>query len=146
MTDENTNSYFNPRYKAQSTSELLSAEPITVKSISATSSTSSLTTSNSPKNNLSSFLKMSLTNRKTTVSRPTEDRFVMTIIKSPSSNSQRMPSNSSNDSYITTSSTTATANDDTSNNSKFLKSKVTAALNHMKYRKLRNFCSVHYHQ
>ncbi len=142
MTQENSNSHFNLRYKAQSTSQLLSPDSIIVKSISTTpspaSSTSSLATSNNSKNNLSSFLKISLPNRKSTSTQPTEDRFVMTIIKSPSINSQRITSNSSNDLTTTTPlPPPTTTNEDVSNNSKFFKSKVTAAFNHMKYRKFK---------
>ncbi|CAF0852052.1 unnamed protein product [Rotaria sordida] len=135
MTEDNSNGHFSPRYKAQSTSQLLLPDSISTKSISSTSSASSLAMSNSPKNNLSSFLKMSLSNRKTTITRPTEDRFIMTIIKSPSVNSQRASSNSSSEFFTAPSTlTTMTTNDDLQNNSKFLKNKVTAAFNHMKYR------------
>jgi hypothetical protein len=142
MTDENSNSHFNPRYKAQSTSELLTPDLVIVKSISSTpspaSSTSSLAMSNSPKTNLSSFLKIPLPNRKTTTTQSTEERFVMTIIKSPSINSQRISSTSSNDLATTIPpATTTTMNEDVSNNSKFFKSKMTAAFNHMKYRKFK---------
>ncbi|UJR28126.1 hypothetical protein I4U23_009382 [Adineta vaga] len=147
MAEENSNGYFNPRYKAQSTSQLLTPDSIIVKSIPSTpspsSSTSSLAASNSPKNSLSSFLKIPLPSRKSTVPQPTEDRFIMTIIKSPSNNRQRMSSNSSND--LTTAATTTittnaiqqtvtTMNEESGNNSKFFKNKVTAAFNHMKYR------------
>lgn len=136
MTEENSNGHFNPRYKAQSTSQLLSPDSVIVKSVSSTSSptssTSSLATSNSPKTSLSSFLKISLSNRKTTTTPPpppSEDHFVMTIIKSPSTNPQRAtPNDPIPQSPITT-------NEDVSNNSKLFKSKVTAAFNHMKYRK-----------
>jgi hypothetical protein len=143
MTEENLNSHFNLRYKAQSTSQLLSQDSVIVKSISLTpspaSSTSSLATSNSPKTNLSSFLKIPLPNRKTTTTQSTEERFVMTIIKSPSINSQRIASISSND-LATTIPTPppTTMNEDVSNNSKFFKGKMTAAFNHMKYRKFKN--------
>jgi hypothetical protein len=58
----------------------------------------------------------------------------MTIIKSPSSNSQRISSTSSSDLSITAPPTTVT-NEDITNNGKFFKNKVTAAFNHMKYRK-----------
>lgn len=137
MTDENSNSHFNPKCKAQSTSQLLSPDSIIVKSISsAASSTSSLSTTNSSKSNLSSFLKISLPNRKTTNPTSTEDRFVMTIIKSPSIPSQRIQSISSNDLSISPS--PITTNEDVTNNSKLFKNKVTAAFNHMKYRKKEN--------
>ncbi|CAF0962779.1 unnamed protein product [Adineta ricciae] len=141
MTDNNSNSHFNPRCKAQSTSQLLTPESATVKSNSSTpspaSSTSSLAMSNSPKNSLSSFLKIPLPNRKSVVTQPAEDRFVMTLIKSPSTHS---PRSSSNDFSIAATTTTShvpqatTTNEDTGNNSKFFKNKVTAAFNHMKYR------------
>jgi len=141
MTEENSNSHSNLRYKAQSTSQLLSPDSVIVKSISLTpspsSSTSSLATSNSSKTNLSSFLKIPLPNRKTTTTQSTEERFVMTIIKSPSINSQRISSISSNDLATTIPPATTTMNEDVSNNSKFFKSKMTAAFNHMKYRKFK---------
>jgi hypothetical protein len=145
MTEDNSNGHFNPRYKAQSTSQLLSTDSVIVKSISATpspaSSTSSLATSNSSKNNFSSFLKIPLPNRKSTLTQSAEDRFVMTIIKSPSTNSQRLASNSSTDLATPPPSiiTTTPMNDDVSNNGKLLKNRVTAAFNHMKYRKFRDF-------
>jgi hypothetical protein len=64
----------------------------------------------------------------------------MTIIKSPSINSQRQSSNSVNDlATTTTTSPSIIMNEDVSNNGKFFKSKVTAAFNHMKYRKLNKF-------
>lgn len=143
MTEDNSNSHFNPRYKAQSTSQLLSPDSIIVKSItsipSPASSTSSLATSNSSKSNLTSFLKISLPNRKSTNTQPTEDRFIMTIIKSPSIASQRIQSNSSANLTAATPSLPppTTMNEDVSNNSKFFKNKVTAAFNHMKYRKFK---------
>ena len=68
MTEENSNSHFNPRYKAQSTSQLLSLILLLLNLMSSTpspaSSTSSLAISNSSKNNLSSFLKIPSPNRK----------------------------------------------------------------------------------
>ncbi|CAF4234005.1 unnamed protein product [Rotaria sp. Silwood2] len=135
MTEDNSHGHFNPRYKAQSTSQLLLPDSISVKSISSTSSISSLAISHSPKSNISSFLKMSLSNRKTPTTRPTEDRFIMTIIKSPPSHYHRASSNSSSDFSSTTSPLTITTmSDDLPNNSKFLKSRVTTAFNHMKYR------------
>jgi hypothetical protein len=139
MTEENSNSHSNLRYKAQSASQLLSPD-LSIISLtpSPASSTSSLATSNSPKTNLSSFLKIPSPNRKTTVTQSTEDRFIMTIIKSPSINSQRQSSNSVND-LATTTSPSIIMNEDVSNNGKFFKSKVTAAFNHMKYRKLNKF-------
>jgi hypothetical protein len=146
MSEENSNGHFSPRCKAQSTSQLLSADSMMVKSISSTpspaSSTSSLATSTSSKTNLSSFLKIPLPNRKSTNPQPTEDRFVMTIIKSPSINSQRISSTSSSD-LSTTTPSAAIANEDISNNGKFFKNKVTAAFNHMKYRKSDNLEFLH---
>jgi hypothetical protein len=134
MTEENSNSHSNLRYKAQSASQLLSPDLSIISSTpSPASSTSSLATSNSPKTNLSSFLKIPSPNRKTTITQSTEDRFIMTIIKSPSINSQRQSSNSVND-LATTTSPSIIMNEDVSNNGKFFKSKVTAAFNHMKYR------------
>ena len=144
MTEENSNGHFNPRYKAQSTSQLLSTDTVIIKSKSATpspaSSTSSLAIQNSPKNSFASFLKIPLSNRKSPSPQSTEDRFIMTIIKSPSTNSQRMASTSSNDlATPLPPSTTITINEDVSNNGKFFKNKVTAAFNHMKYRKFQDF-------
>ena len=143
MSEENSNGHFNPKYKAQSTSQLLSTDSVMIKSISATtsptSSTSSLAIPHSPKNHFSSFLKIPLSNRKSNLTQSTtEDRFVMTIIKSPSTNSQRIASNSSND-LTTTPIPSITIHEDTTNNGKVLKNKVTAAFNHMKYRKFREF-------
>lgn len=136
MAEDNSTGYFNPRYKAQSTSQLLSPDAVSVKFMSSTSSTSSLAMPNTAKTHLTSFLKMTLPHRKSPTARPAEDRFVMTIIKSPSPHSQRVSSNSSNDIPTTPSSIASIAmNDDLANNSKMFKSKVTAAFNHMKYRK-----------
>lgn len=139
MSEENSNGHFNLRCKAQSTSQLLSADTVMIKSISSSPSPASSTSSLSSKTNLSSFLKIPLPNRKSTTPQPTEDRFVMTIIKSPSSNSQRISSTSSSELSITTPSTAITTNEDISNNGKFFKNKVTAAFNHMKYRKSDKF-------
>jgi hypothetical protein len=66
----------------------------------------------------------------------------MTIIKSPSINSQRISSTSSSD-LSTTTPSAAIANEDISNNGKFFKNKVTAAFNHMKYRKSDNLEFLH---
>ncbi len=124
--------YFNLRSRAQSTSHLLSPDSATIKSVSptpsSTSSTSSLVQGNSPKTNLSSFLKVSSPNHKSNNSPPSpENGLLMTIIRSPSTNSQRIPSNEA-----------TVINEELSNNNKFFKSKMTAALNHMKYRKFKN--------
>jgi hypothetical protein len=142
-TDDYTDDYFTPRHRAQSTSHLLSPDSATIRSMSPrqdrstpspTSSISSLAPTNSPKNTLSSFLKISSPNRKTTSSPPSEDRFIMTIIRSPSTSSQqRAPVNDPVGTPVT--------NEELSNNNKFFKSKVTAALNHMKYRKF-NYLNV----
>jgi hypothetical protein len=150
MTEENSNGHFNPRYKAQSTSQLLSTDTVIIKSKSATpspaSSTSSLAIQNSSKNNFASFLKIPSPSRKSPSPQSTEDRFIMTIIKSPSTHSQRMASNSSNDLATPppSSITATTTNEDVSNNGKFFKNKVTAAFNHMKYRKFRDFIFLFY--
>ena len=142
MTDENANSHFNPRCKAQSTSHLLSVDSsLMIKSLSSSpspaSSTSSLANSHSSKSNLSSFLKIPLPSRKSTPTPPVEERFVMTIIRSPSINSQqRLSSTSSNDltRAISPPPPPPPPVEDISNNSKFFKNKMTAAFNHMKYR------------
>ena len=135
-TDGLNGYYSPPRHRAQSTIHLLSPDSASAKSVtnrlerstpSPASSTSSLAATNSPKASLSSFLKVSLSNRHVSDSPPPEDRFVMTIIRSPSTSSQRPPQNEPVG--------TPTASEDPSNNNKFLKSKVTAALNHMKYRR-----------
>jgi hypothetical protein len=135
--DENGNNDFNPRNRAQSTSHLLSPDYGSMKSISpkqdrsttpsSASSTSSPATGNSPKTNASSYLKFSSPNHKASSSSPPEDHFVMTIIRSPSTSSQRMQANEPVGATQT--------NEELSNNNKYFKSKVTAALNHMKYRK-----------
>jgi hypothetical protein len=135
--DEHTNGYFNPRYRAQSALHLLSPDSASNKSPlpkqdrsttpSTASSTSSLATSSSPKTSLSSFLRISSPNRKESSSPPSDDRFIMTIIRSPSTSSQRMQA-------IEPVGTTV-ADGELSNSNKFFKSKVTAAFNHMKYRK-----------
>ena len=134
------NSYFNPQYKARSTSQLLSPNSVIVPSVSTKSdrsaphaSTSSLATSTVTKSNASSLFKIPVANRKTIIAQSTEDRFVMTLIKSPVDTSSRIPSTSSND-LPTTIATTPVTEDSAANN-KFFKSKVTAAFNHMKYRK-----------
>ncbi|CAF3329333.1 unnamed protein product [Rotaria socialis] len=135
MSDDSTNGYFNPRYKAQSTSQLLSPDSISGDSISSTLSTSSLAISNNSKSHISAFFKMSLPHRKTTTTLPAEDRFIMTIMRSPSPHSQCASFNSSNDIPTTPLSTTSiTMTDDSSNNGKIFKSKVAAAFNHVKYR------------
>ena len=133
--------HFNPRCKARSTSQLLSpnsvlVQPLVSKSDRSTphSSTSSLTMSTSSKLSLSSFLKVPLPSRKATVSQSSEDRFVMTIIKSPCNHSPRMPSTSSTD-LVTPTTMASPTSEEVATNNKFFKSKVTAALNHMKYRK-----------
>lgn len=139
MAEENSNSHFNPRCKAQSTSHLLSTDSAMIKSLSSSpspaSSTSSLATSHSSKSNLSTFLKIPLPSRKSTPTPPVEERFVMTIIRSPSVNSQRLSSNSSTDlTRAISPPPPPTPVEDISNNSKFFKNKMTAAFNHMKYR------------
>ncbi|CAF2411983.1 unnamed protein product [Rotaria sp. Silwood2] len=132
IRDDNTNNYFNSRYRTQSSSHLLSPDLVCVKPMSPQQdrspglSTTSFAASNSPKANSSSFLKISSPNHKTSSSPSPEDRFVMTIIRSPSTSSQRILS--------TEPSGPTTTNEEFSNNNKFFKSKVTAALNHMKYR------------
>jgi hypothetical protein len=136
--DENENGFFSTRCRTQSTSHLLSPDSASIKSSSPKqdrsttpstgSSTTSLVAGNSPKPNVSSFLQISSPNRKPSNSPPSEDRFVMTIIRSPSTSSPRLQPNEPPVGMTQT-------NEDLSNNNKFFKSKVTAALNHMKYRK-----------
>lgn len=135
-----TNSHFNPQYKARSTSQLLSPNSVIIPSTSSKSdrsaphaSTSSLAASNSTKSNLSSLFKNPVSTRKTTISQSAEDRFIMTLIKTPIDTSPRIPSNSSAD--MMNSLATTPVNEDSAANNKFFKSKVTAAFNHMKYRK-----------
>ncbi|CAF1114630.1 unnamed protein product [Adineta steineri] len=140
--DNATNSFFNPRYRAQSAAHLLSPDSATAtttatnspkqdRSLMSSSDSSpsySFTTTNSPKTNLSSFLKVSSPTRKPNNSSPSDEQFVMTIIRSPSTSSQRILQ--TNEPVGTT-----VVNEELANsNNKFLKSKVTAALNHMKYR------------
>ncbi|CAF0977220.1 unnamed protein product [Rotaria sp. Silwood1] len=131
--DDNTNEYFNSRYRTQSTSHLISPDLACAKPMSpqqdrspTLSSKSSFGTSSTSKINSSSFLKISSPNHKINNSPSPEDRFVMTIIRSPSTSSQRILSTEPSGPTIT--------NEELSNNNKFFKSKVTAALNHMKYR------------
>lgn len=133
------NCHFNPQYKARSTSQLLSPNSVIQQSISSKNdrsiphlSTSSLATPTTAKSNISSFFKNSLSIRKTTISQSTEGRFMMTLIKTSPENASRLPSTNSNET-----STPSSANDDfpSNTNNKFFKSKVTAALNHVKYRK-----------
>ncbi|CAF0787181.1 unnamed protein product [Rotaria sordida] len=131
--DDNTNDYFNSRHRTQSSSHLRSPDLVSVKPMSPQqdrssqlSATSSLTTSNISKTNSSPFLRISTPIQKTNSSPPSDDRFVMTIIRSPSTSSQRILSTEPIGPIIT--------NEESSNNNKFFKSKVTAALNHMKYR------------
>jgi len=139
--DDNTDDYFNPPYRTQSSLRLLPPDSVTIKPVSQrqdlsptpssiSSSASSLTTGNSSKTNLSSFLKISSPNHKANSSSAPENHFLMTIIRSPSTSSQRTQSNESTGTTVT--------NEELSNN-KFFKNKVTAALNHMKYRKFKYF-------
>lgn len=132
INDDSSDDYFNHRYRAQSTSHLLSNDSNSSKSVSPKPDRSQTSLINSKKDT-PSFLKISSTSCKTLSSSPTEDRFVMTIIRSPSTSSQsRMLSTDS-----ATTPTPTPTHEESSNNSKFFKSKVTAALNHMKYRKFR---------
>jgi len=140
IKDEQRKSHFNPQYKARSTSQLLSPNAIIHHSISpfksdrstphasttslATTSTTSTTTST--RAHLASLLKIPLTNRQTVMSQSTEDRFVMTLIKTPIDNTPRTLSSEP----IAMSPTT----EESPTNGKLFKSRVTAAFNHMKYR------------
>lgn len=137
--DENTDDNFDFRPRTQSTSHLLSPDSVTSRTISSRqdrsltpsptpSSSSSLILGASPKTTSISFHKNASSNHKTNVAPPPEDGFIMTIIRSPSTSSQRTPSNEPV--------TPPVANEELSNNGSFLRNKVTAALNHMKYRKL----------
>jgi len=144
--DDGINDDDSPRSRTHSNSHLLvpdrsfgqTSSPSSKNERSSPSPTSS-TSSLSTKSNLSSFLKISSPNRtKVPNSSSSDDRFVMTIIRSPSSSSQRPPpSPSSIEPVMITpplAAAAAASNEDPSNNNKFFKSKVTAALNHMKYR------------
>lgn len=143
--DHHGKSHFNPQYKARSTSQLLSPNAIIHHSISPLksdystphASTSSLanstittptaaTVTNTAKNNLSSLFKIPLSHRKTTVSQSSEDRYLMTLIKSPVDTTAKISSNESTISSPTT--------EESPTNGKLFKNKVTAAFNHMKYR------------
>lgn len=134
--DERMHSFLNPRHRAQSAVHLLSPDSTSVKSgspqanrsltPSSASSTSSLAVSSSPKSSLSSFLKVATPSHDESNASPSDDRFVMTIIKSPSPSSHRAHTHEPVAS--------STVSEDLSSNNKFLKSKMTAALNHMKYR------------
>lgn len=136
--DDRAFSFINPRHRARSATHLLTPDIASTRSTSSnqdrsltpssTSSSSSLVVSNSPKPTSSSFLKVSTSNRSANSSpSSSDDLFVMTIIKSPAVSSQRTQTNESVG--------TTVVNEELSSNNKFLKSKVTAALNHMKYRK-----------
>ena len=130
MAESNSYNHFTPKYKAQSTSQLLLPNSINMKLIPLTSSALSLPMVSSSS---SSSCKFFLSNRKTTITQSSQDRYIMTLIRSPSNHSRH---NSSNEFSTSTSSLVTTlSTNDTSNNSKFLKNKVTAAFNHMKYRK-----------
>lgn len=142
-SDENIDDDINQRNRAQSTSHLLTPDSAIPKTIlptilprqdrsptpSTTSSTSSIAPGNSPKTNLTSFLKISSPLHKTNGTPSHEEGFVMTIIRSPSTSSQRTQS--------TEPTTPIVINDESANNNKFFKNKVTAALNHMKYRQFK---------
>ncbi|CAF5117257.1 unnamed protein product [Rotaria magnacalcarata] len=132
INDDNNNDYFNSRYRTQSTSYLVLNDSTSVKSLSpkqnrseTASAASSPIASSSSKINTSSQLRISSPNPKTSISSSPDDRFVMTIIRSPSTSSQRILSMEPVGPTV--------MNEELSNN-KFFKSKVTAALNHMKYR------------
>jgi len=134
--DDNTDDFFNLPHKIQSTTHRLAPDSAIIRPVSpkqdrsptpsSASSTSSLATGNSPKTNLSSFLKISSPLHKTNSSPSSDDRLVMTIIRSPSTSYQRTQSNEPTGPTIT--------NEELANNTNFLKNKMTAALNHMKYR------------
>jgi hypothetical protein len=120
-------------YLIQSTSHLLppdaaiQSSSITREDRSSPIPIGSSNTTSHIRSSLTSFLKISSPNRRLADSSPNDDRFVMTIIRSPSTGSQRpLPTNEPIVSSI--------ANEDLSNSNKFFKSKMTAALNHMKYR------------
>lgn len=131
--------YFVPTDKVQikPTLPLILPDPALFKSTSPkqdrsppsspTPSTISWTSTNSLPPNVNSFVKVSPSNDRTTASPSSENGLVLTLIQSPSGNSQRAPSNEPTGANVN--------NDELSNNGKFIKSKVTAALNHMKYRK-----------
>lgn len=134
--DENVDEDFDLRQRAQSTSHLLLPGSALNRSItskhdrsltpSPTSSISSINAGNSPKNTTVSYFKNAPTTQKSNSSPSPDDGFIMTIIRSPSTSSQRMQSNESVTPPVT--------NEESPNNNNFLRNKVTAALNHMKYR------------
>ncbi|CAF0875162.1 unnamed protein product [Adineta ricciae] len=132
--DDRIFSFINPRHRARSATHLLTPDMANARSTSSNqdrsltpSSTSSSVVSSSPKPTSSSFLKVSMPNGSSNSSpSSSDDLFVMTIIKSPSISSQRTQTNEPVGPTV--------VNEELSSNNKFLKSKVTAALNHMKYR------------
>ena len=121
--------------RSQSTSPRLMPSSIVNSSIlvdqdplipSPTSSITSLPSNHSPKNSLSSFFRVPSPHRKTPSSPSSEDRFMITFIRNPSTSPQR-----------TSTVTEATVEIDEpqgNNGNTFFKGKVTAALNQMKYR------------
>ena len=138
--DDRIFSFVNPRHRARSATHLLTPDMASARCTSShqdrsltptsTSPSSSLVVSSSPKSTSSSFLKVSVPNGSSNSSpSSSDDLFVMTIIKSPSISSQRTQTNEIVG--------TTVVNEELSSNNKFLKSKVTAALNHMKYRKFK---------
>lgn len=134
--DENMDEDFNLRKRAQSTSHLLSPNTALNRSISSrydrsltpspTPSISSLNLGTSPKSTTVTYFKNAPSTTKSNISPSPEDGFIMTIIRSPSTSSQRMQSIEPATLPIT--------NEELPNNNSFLRTKVTAALNHMKYR------------
>lgn len=134
--------YFVPqdRVQLQSTPSITLPDSTLIKSVSSkqdqsssSSSSASSLSGNSPKSNTSSFLKVSPPNERKTNSTSPENGFLMTLIRSTSIQSQRNPSNEPVGAGVN--------NDEQSTNGKFIRNKVTAALNHMKYRKNKS-CSI----
>lgn len=141
-TDDFIANYFAPHEKVQlqPTLPLTLPDPSLIKSASSkqdrstpsspSPSTISWTSANSFPPNVNSFVKISSPNDRTTASPSSENGLLMTLIQSSSTNSQRTPANELGG--------TNANNEELSNNGKFIKSKVTAALNHMKYRKYKH--------
>lgn len=135
--DENADEDSDLRQRAQSTSHLLSPDSASNRSILSRqdrsltpsptpSSASSSILGSSPKATSVTYFKNAPSTHKPHTSSSPEDGFVMTIIRSPSTSSQRMQSIEP--------ATPPVTNEDLPNNGSFLRNKVTAALNHMKYR------------
>lgn len=92
--------------------------------ISPVPSMSSLQSNNSPTSTMSSFIKIPSPKQKINELSQSDDRFLMTLIQSPSMSPQ--PSSSLTDNFSTSDESAGT----------FFKNKMAAVLNHVKYREL----------